>query len=87
MIWLRILEDLQLHISIVVTCLFQCDAKYFLWFLFYQKIKGVPHKTLDAVDDFHGHFRTQRGRLPQETLEIDFRGRLGKNEKIRMFAC
>ena len=35
-----------------------------------SKFKGVPHKILETVDHFHGHFRTQQGRLPQKTTKV-----------------
>ena len=34
------------------------------------KIKGVPYKILEALDYFHGHFRTQQGRVPQKTIKV-----------------
>ena len=35
-----------------------------------KTFKGVPYKILRAVDQFHGHFRTQQGQLPQKTTKV-----------------
>ena len=36
----------------------------------FERFKGVPYKILEAVDQFHGHFRTQQGRLPWKTTKV-----------------
>ena len=40
-------------------------------------VKGLVDKNFEAVDNFHGHIRTQQGRLPLKPSQIyqfdDFR--------------
>ena len=49
-------------------------------------VKGVVDKIQELVRIFNGHFRNQRGQLPQKTSKIIFFVKVDNFEKI-LYSC
>ena len=47
-----------------------------------KEVKGVVDKILELVKNFNGHFRNQRGRLPQNTQKMTIFVKVDNFEKI-----